>query len=59
MYFKDYGMEKRAMEAYAALKKNAAPCSECFQPVCTAKCPYGIPVKVMLSDAHESMSFIG
>lgn len=58
MYFKDYGMEKRAMESYAALHNNAAPCSGCDQPVCTAKCPYGLPVKVMLSDAHESMSFI-
>ena len=58
MYFKDYGMEKRAMESYAVLQNNASPCSGCNQPVCAAKCPYGLPVKVMLSDAHESMSFI-
>ena len=58
MYFKDYGMEKRAMESYAALKNNATPCPGCDQPVCIARCPHGLPVQEMLSDAHESMSFI-
>ena len=58
MYFRDYGMEKRAMESYASLKQNAAPCDSCDQPVCITKCPYGIPVNRMLSDAHKIMSFV-
>jgi uncharacterized protein len=57
MYFKDYGMEKRAMQSYASLSKNASPCPGCDQPVCISKCPHGLPVKQMLSDAHQSMSF--
>jgi uncharacterized protein len=58
MYFRDYGMEKRAMESYAALKKNAGACSGCDNPVCTGSCPYGLSVKDMLCDAHDSLSFM-
>jgi len=58
MYFRDYGMEKRAMESYAALKKNAAACSGCDNPVCIGSCPYGLSVKDMLCDAHDSLSFM-
>jgi predicted aldo/keto reductase-like oxidoreductase len=58
MYFKDYGMEKRAMESYSSLKQSAAACTGCLQPVCISKCPYGLPVKEMLSDAHQSMTFL-
>ncbi len=58
MYFRDYGMEKRAMESYASLKKNAAACSGCENPVCIGSCPYGLPVKDMLCDAHDSLSFM-
>lgn len=57
MYFMDYGMEKRAMESYALLRKNASACSECVDPGCIGSCPHGLPVKDMLCDAHESMSF--
>ncbi len=57
MYFMDYGMEKRAMESYALLKKNASVCAGCADPVCVGSCPHGLPVKEMLCDAHESMSF--
>jgi predicted aldo/keto reductase-like oxidoreductase len=58
MYFMDYGMEKRAMESYALLKKNASTCVECVDPGCVGSCPHGLPVKDMLCDAHESMSFV-
>lgn len=57
MYFMDYGMEKRAMEAYALLKKNASPCFKCVDASCVGSCPHGLPVKDMLHDAHELMSF--
>ncbi len=58
MYFRDYGMEKRAMESYASLRNNASACSGCADPACIGSCPHGLPVKEMLSDAHESMSFV-
>jgi hypothetical protein len=57
MYFMDYGMEKRAMESYALLKKNASACFECVDQDCVGSCPHGLPVKDMMCDAHESMSF--
>ncbi|MGD0282902.1 MAG: aldo/keto reductase [Dissulfurispiraceae bacterium] len=57
MYFREYGMEKRAMQSYATLKTNAAACATCSEPACTGKCPHDLPVKDLLCDAHESMSF--
>jgi predicted aldo/keto reductase-like oxidoreductase len=58
MYFSDYGMEKRAMESYSLLKNKASACVGCKDPACIGSCPYGLPVKDMLCDAHESMSFM-
>ena len=58
MYFQDYGMEKSAMKSYSVLGNNAGPCAECIQPVCAAKCPYGLPVREMLADAHDKMTFM-
>ncbi len=57
MYFRDYGMEKRAMESYTLLKNKASACAGCADPVCIGECPYGLKVRDMLSDAHELMSF--
>ncbi|HWR59914.1 MAG TPA: aldo/keto reductase [Thermodesulfovibrionales bacterium] len=58
MYFMDYGMEKRAMESYALLENKAAACLGCSDPACIGSCPYGLPVRDMLCDAHKSMSFM-
>jgi len=58
MYFRDYGMEKRAMESYALLKNKATPCLGCSERTCVGSCPYGLPVQDMLCDAHKSMSFM-
>lgn len=57
MYFKDYGMERRAMESYASLKAGAAACAECGEPSCAGKCPHDLPIKALLSDSHRLMSF--
>ena len=57
MYFTDYGMEKRAMESYALLRKNASACLGCADPVCIGNCPHGLPVKEMLCDSHKLLSF--
>lgn len=59
MYFMDYGMEKRAMQSYSLLKKNASACFGCAATGCVGSCPHGLPVKEMLCDAHELMSFTG
>ncbi|MGO9612550.1 MAG: aldo/keto reductase [Dissulfurispiraceae bacterium] len=58
MYFMDYGMEKRAMQSYALLKKNASACYGCADPACVGSCPHGLPVKDMLCHAHELMSLL-
>jgi predicted aldo/keto reductase-like oxidoreductase len=57
MYFEDYGMEKQAMESYAALSGKASPCLDCSEAPCGAGCPYGLPVRDMLCEAHDLLSF--
>jgi aryl-alcohol dehydrogenase-like predicted oxidoreductase len=57
MYFKDYEMEKRAMESYAALRKNAKSCLSCEDAACTAACSYGLPLRALLREAHETLWF--
>lgn len=57
MYFKDYGMEKTAMQSYAVLADKADDCASCSTKDCTAACPYGLKVHAMLRDAHQSLSF--
>lgn len=57
MYFKDYGMEKHAMEHYAQLQTNAAGCSGCGSQDCGSACPYGLKVGTLMQEAHETLSF--
>ncbi len=57
MYFKDYGMERRAMESYARLARNAASCLDCVEEFCKGACPYGLPIRALLRDTHEALSF--
>lgn len=56
MYFENYGMEKRAMEAYAKLDVNASCCAGCEDDACEKACPYGLPVVSMLGRAHEELT---
>ncbi len=58
MYFQDYGMEKRAMQSYAALNRDARNCLTCETPHCTRSCPYGLPVQTLLRAAHDDLSFL-
>jgi predicted aldo/keto reductase-like oxidoreductase len=57
MYFTDYGMEKRALESYALLTDNAGRCLSCENDACRAACPHGLPVRELLTEAHETLSF--
>jgi predicted aldo/keto reductase-like oxidoreductase len=58
MYFRDYGMEKQAMQSYAALNRDAERCLSCEEPNCTRSCPYGLPVQTLLRSAHDNLSFV-
>jgi predicted aldo/keto reductase-like oxidoreductase len=58
MYFKDYGMEKKAIESYARLDAKASKCASCETGECSGGCPYGLPVSSMLRQAHDDLSFI-
>jgi predicted aldo/keto reductase-like oxidoreductase len=58
MYFTDYGMEKKAMQSYALLTVNAGRCSSCpINEACAGTCPYGLPIRELLTEAHETLSF--
>jgi predicted aldo/keto reductase-like oxidoreductase len=57
MYFKDYGMEKTAMESYAKLNDKANTCSSCTTEECRGSCPYGLTVTAKLREAHDSLTF--
>lgn len=57
LYFNNYGREKYAMGLYAALpeSKTAAACAACAAP-CQGSCPYGLPVKTKLVEAHRELT---
>jgi len=57
MYFRDYGLEKRAMESYARLGKNAVACIDCDGELCARACPYGLRLRALLRETHETLSF--
>jgi uncharacterized protein len=58
MYFKDYGLEKDAMECYAGLGKTAKECTTCEIRNCANACPYGLPVYAFLREAHDNLTFM-
>ena len=55
MYFEDYGQEKRGMQQYAQLGKNASACLGCAAP-CAGHCPVGIPIQQRMLESHELLS---
>jgi predicted aldo/keto reductase-like oxidoreductase len=59
MYFRDYGMEKTAMESYTDLKNKAESCLTCEDESCAGACPYGLSIKSLINKAHETLSFRG
>jgi len=59
MYFEQYEEEKRAMQSYAALGRNAAACLDCRVESCSRACPHGLPVSRKLRAAHAALSFRG
>lgn len=57
MYFESYEDEKRAMQSYAGLSRNAEACLSCQVESCTGGCGHGLPVALKLKAAHSSLSF--
>ena len=55
MYFEDYGLEKRGIQGYARLAKNASACLGCAAP-CTGHCPVGIAIQQRMLESHELLS---
>ena len=57
-YFVSQGREKHAMAKYAALKSHKADrCQDCAGH-CESVCPYGVPVKALLSAAHHTLTLV-
>jgi predicted aldo/keto reductase-like oxidoreductase len=58
-YFVAHGRQKHAMEQYASLSRTrtavADVCLEC-PGYCEAACPHGVPVRMLLTRAHEALS---
>jgi predicted aldo/keto reductase-like oxidoreductase len=57
LYFNNYGREKYAMERYASLpdKKNAGGCKSC-NGLCVSSCPFGLPVRDKMIQAHSELT---
>jgi predicted aldo/keto reductase-like oxidoreductase len=57
LYFNNYGREKYAMARYGSLpaQKNAAGCESCSGP-CVSSCPFGLPVRDKLIQAHSELT---
>ncbi|HMB01433.1 MAG TPA: aldo/keto reductase [Spirochaetota bacterium] len=53
LYYKNYKLHAWARARYASLKVNAADCEECGE--CEKHCPYDLPVRQMLKDAHRDL----
>jgi aryl-alcohol dehydrogenase-like predicted oxidoreductase len=54
MYFEDYRLERNAIELYGGLVEGRKPinCEACSAP-CTGACPFGIPIRDRLLQAHR------
>ena len=58
MYFENYGEEKYAMKTYNKLpdSRTAKACVDCPAP-CEKACPYKIPIRERLHEAHTQLTF--
>lgn len=55
-YFDVQSREKQAIQKYAALSgTKAEPCIECAG-YCEVACPYGVPVRTLLTRAHQKLT---
>jgi hypothetical protein len=57
-YFEAQGLEKYAMEKYAALPAAKANLCETCSGACQDNCPFGVPIHGLLTLAHENLSLV-
>jgi len=57
MYFDQYEDEKRAMQSYAGLSRDASACLSCSAETCVGACTHSLPVALKLRAAHASLTF--
>ncbi len=50
----DWDFHHRMKERYAAFEKNVEDCVDCGE--CEGRCPYQLPIREMLREAHEMLS---
>ncbi len=55
-YFRAQGREKDALEKYANLPGPKADMCEDCSGYCEKICPYGIPIQVLLTLAHQTLT---
>ncbi len=55
-YFVSQGREKHAMTKYAALETQKADICQSCEGYCQSACPYGVPVRALLSTAHRTLT---
>ncbi|MCL4686812.1 aldo/keto reductase [Myxococcota bacterium] len=55
MYFEDYRLEKRGLQFYARLGRNASLCAGCAAP-CLGSCPVGIPIPQRMLESHDLLT---
>ncbi len=53
-YYSRYNLKEWAKERYKALAVQANECVECGR--CEEKCPYNLPIRQMLKDAHSKLA---
>ncbi len=55
-YFTAQGRQKHAMEHYSRLNGcNAVQCEAC-SGACNRACPFGIPIQILLAEAHQTLT---
>lgn len=55
-YFVSQGRQKHAMAKYAALESEKADQCENCEGYCESACPYNVPVRALLSTAHQTLT---
>ncbi len=55
-YFEAQGLEKHAVQKYANLNTSKADLCEQCSGVCELNCPYGVPVRALLTMAHDNLN---
>ena len=53
-YYTRYGLVEKSSRNYRSMKANYEQCEQCGE--CEAKCPYHLPIRKMLKEAHATFT---